>query len=868
DRISNNGVEYSILDNQNKVIFNTENTSDALSNYIVTTDNAKNMEKKISLVNSFNKNNHMNSQLADDRNIHIINKIHYNTLDPSRYIIVYLTIPKSLISAQISREVIKNAFFIFILILISYLTSIYFGRKVTAPIKSLLRIAKELSDGKSVDLSKIEYDTKGEIGSLTKTILDMNEDILRKNVQLESQKQALDSSAIVAETDLRGKITYVNDKFVEISKYSQKELMGKDHRILNSGYHPKDFFARLWKTISNGEIWKGEVKNRAKDGTFYWVATTIYPVKDENGEIKKYVAIRFDVTDRKEIEEKLILASEKAKKSTQQKSEFLANISHEIRTPLNSVIGLSDVLSETVLTEEQGGYVVSLRESSNSLMHIVNDVLDLSKMDAGQLRLESREFDLNDLIHQVFDVVSLRAHEKNLNLAINIDENVPIQIIGDSMRLKQILLNLLGNAIKFTEKGHVSLEVSCVREVNKDTSLVEFTVVDSGIGIDKENLNKIFQSFTQANNSITRKYGGTGLGLNIVKQLVEIFGGEVTVESKVNEGSKFKVRLQLQFNPTCLIKKVHLNHLLGKKKILVADEFQMSRLVLKRTLESWGAHVIEAITGTQALSEILDAKEKGENFDILFIDADLSGVSGKDVIIQLSEINTSTENIIYMMNQNYSQSSCAEIQSYNVKVCLRKPILSANLQSAIRTVYSQQVEGKVLLVDDDPTILEELQFLLNKNNFEIELAKSKEEAAMILEQKSFDTIVCDLNLPGDSGISLVSGLRREGNQTPFVILSGFISDEVSDLLNSYNVCEVFEKPHDVNSLLNTVKKMVLNYKAQQAHSSVLLASPVLDKSILPLKILVAEDSEKNRKLLSIYFKDLNYQIDYAHDGQE
>lgn len=464
------------------------------------------------------------------------------------------------------------------------------------------------------------------------------EELAQKNYLLASQKEALDSSAIVAETDLRGRITYLNDKFLEISKYSRDELMGKDHRILNSKFHSKEFFTNLWRTISKGEVWHGEVKNKTKDGNYYWVDTTIYPVKDANGKPKKYVAIRFDITDKKKALEDLQTATENAKKIAKLKADFLSSMSHEIRTPLNAIIGISDLLAETNLTPDQKKYVSVFQRAGNSLMQIINDVLDISKIEAGQIHLEEKSVDLKSLVEEVCDLIAPSAEKKGLAVKTFIDPNCPTKVMGDFFRIKQVIVNLVGNAVKFTEEGFVQIEIFPNNSTQKNGNIL-FCITDTGVGISKEQIGNLFHAFSQGDDSITKKYGGTGLGLAISKKFINMMSGEIWVESKIGEGSKFYFTLQLkeELSPQVPTLKHESNFVFTlplnyKIKILLTEDSEDNRILIESYLKKLPIDVEIAENGKIALE-----KFKKENFDLILMDMQMPIMDGYETTRKIRE---------------------------------------------------------------------------------------------------------------------------------------------------------------------------------------------------------------------------------------
>jgi PAS domain S-box-containing protein len=507
------------------------------------------------------------------------------------------------------------------------------------------------------------------------------EALAKAAAELTAIQTAISEAALIAITDVTGKIEQVNDNFVRISKYSREELIGQDHRLLNSGLHPKEFIRDLWVTIANGKVWRNEIRNRAKDGSLYWVDTTIAPILIECGKPVKYIAVRFDITARKLVEEEqkkldqrlrdqqfytrsliesnidaimttdpsgiitdvnkqmealtgctrdeligapfkdyftdpqraeaaikrvlreksvtdyeltarardgkqtvvsynattfydrnrklegvfaaardvterkrfeaeLQQAKVAAESASRTKSDFLASMSHEIRTPMNAIMGIADLLAKTALSTEQDKFVQIFRRAGDNLLNLINDILDLSKVEASQLELERTGFSLNDYLEKVIELAAPRAHEKGLALVCEIAPSVSNDLVGDPTRLLQVLLNLLGNAIKFTNSGGVSLLV----EQDPDSLVpiaLRFTVSDTGIGIPGEKLGQVFERFTQADSSTTRRFGGSGLGLTISKCLVELMGGRIWVASEVGKGSVFAFVVPFEIWTAC-----------------------------------------------------------------------------------------------------------------------------------------------------------------------------------------------------------------------------------------------------------------------------------------------------------------------------
>lgn len=357
-------------------------------------------------------------------------------------------------------------------------------------------------------------------------------------VEIQNQKLALDQHCIVAVFDAQGRFTYVNGKFSEVSQYSCEEVLGQDDSILNSSHHSQSLFSETWDTLRSGNLWRGEICNRKKDGSLYWVDATLVPLLNGQGKPYQYFGIYTDLTEHKQVEAELTNARDHALESVRLKSEFLATMSHEIRTPMNAIMGMAELLQDTALDAEQSDCLGTLRQSGENLLRIINDVLDFSKIEAGKLHIECVDFRLPEVIEPVLDALTPCARQKRISLTSYVAPEIPPVLRGDAGRIRQVLINLVGNAIKFSAQGSVTVRLTL--ELGDDTqSTVRISVADAGIGIPAQVIKKLFQPFTQADGSTTRKYGGTGLGLSICRNLVSMMGGEIGVDSDPGKGSTF-----------------------------------------------------------------------------------------------------------------------------------------------------------------------------------------------------------------------------------------------------------------------------------------------------------------------------------------
>jgi two-component system sensor histidine kinase EvgS len=375
------------------------------------------------------------------------------------------------------------------------------------------------------------------------------EQIAKSIKELSDFKAALDQHAIVSATDAHGNITYVNEKFCVLSKFTREELIGQNHRIINSGHHSEAFFSDLWQTICNGAVWNGEIKNCAKDGTFYWVAVTIIPFLDEHGNIVQYITLRADITERKRVELALIAARDTAHMANLAKDSFLATMSHEIRTPLGGLLGMLELLGFTQLNNDQRETVQDAMDSGQSLLRIVNDILDWSKIEAGKLELSPQPVSIAQIVSGVLSTYASVARGKSLILEQHIDARLNPAHIVDPLRLSQVLNNFASNALKFTFKGRIEVRAELLARENS-TERVRFSVVDTGIGITEEVQQFLFQNYSQGSVGTARMYGGTGLGLSICRRLAALMDGEIDLISAPDQGSTFSITLNLPVTAT------------------------------------------------------------------------------------------------------------------------------------------------------------------------------------------------------------------------------------------------------------------------------------------------------------------------------
>ncbi len=598
--------------------------------------------------------------------------------------------------------------------------------------------------------------------------------------QLQAQQRALDCFAIVAETDARGRITYANDRFCEMSKYSRDDLLGKTHRIVNSGFHPKLYFSEMWRTISAGGVWHGEICNRASDGTIYWMDTAIVPCLDPGGHPNKYIAIRTDITKLKRIEEELRATLAKAEAASAAKSEFLAVMSHELRTPLNGVIGMTELLLGTNLDDRQAHFASLTKSSGETLLTLINNILDFSKIEAGKLELDNVPFDLCTTVEDIVASLSGLAQQKKLELACAIPADVPSHVRGDPGRLQQVLLNLIGNAIKFTETGEVVVRVAVVGE-NSQTVRCRLEVADTGIGIPTEHQERLFEQFTQVDSSTTRKYGGTGLGLAICKRLSEMMGGSVGVESEPGMGSTFWFTVVLQKHE-CSPDTEHASNVeaLGSLRVLVVDDNSTNREILSEHLVSAGASCAVAEGGEKALRMLRSSAEAGEPFEMAILDMHMPDMDGTQLAKAIKS-DPALQNTTLLLFSSLQHLAPDEMRAAGFVAWLNKPVRRAELYAVLRRTIgggrarkSSPVEStsscaihadlnhdvRILLAEDNDVSREAAAELLGRSGYSCDTVVNGQAALDVALRCEHDVVLMDCQMPVMDGFEASRRIRR------------------------------------------------------------------------------------------------------------
>jgi PAS domain S-box-containing protein len=740
------------------------------------------------------------------------------------------------------------------------------------------------------------------------SIVDITEGKLAQEQANKLSRAIENSPASVVITAIDGTIEYVNPTFTRITGYSAEEAIGNNPRVLKSGDLPESFYKELWDTILAGNIWRGEFINRKKSGEEFWESASISPIKNDEGEITHFVAVKEDITEQKKIQDELrkseerfrgyfehsqvgmavtspdkgwievngqlqqmlgynldelrqmtwaelthpddldadlknyelmmageinnyamdkrfirkggeivyanltvtcvrdengevqlvlasmmditvrkhmeaelIEAKQAADDANKAKGDFLANMSHEIRTPMNAVIGMAHLALKTDQSPKQRDYLKKIQSSANALLGIINDILDFSKIEAGKMDIESVDFNLEDVMDNLANLVTVKAREKEeLEVLFNINWEVPRFLVGDPLRLGQVLINLANNAVKFTDSGEIVVSTELIKR-NEDRVTLKFSVSDTGIGLTEEQADKLFQSFTQADTSTTRKYGGTGLGLAISKKLVNMMGGEIWVESEYGRGTTFSFTADLGLGKERAKKRFVTAPDLRGMKALVVDDNATSREIIKDMLESFTFEVTMAASGPEGISELENAPPN-QPFELVVMDWKMPGMDGIEVAERIkNHPELSKIPAIILVTAYGREEVMQQAEQVGLDGLLLKPINPSVLFDATMQAFGQdlpeqsragrkdqkqaetlkQIQGAyVLLVEDNEINQQVAREILEGAGLNVSVAGNGKEAIEAIHRNEYDAVLMDVQMPVMDGYTATRKIRE------------------------------------------------------------------------------------------------------------
>jgi PAS domain S-box-containing protein len=620
------------------------------------------------------------------------------------------------------------------------------------------------------------------------------------------------------------------------NKADLQRLYGTTSNYWQQLVHPEDIDEMLssldFHMKGNSDVFRAEVRMKTDEGQWKWILSVGKAFdRDKNGYASRVIGINLDINDAKHMENDLLMAKNSAEEATQAKSDFLANMSHEIRTPMNAIIGMSYLALETDLNHKQRNYVQKVHRSAESLLGIINDILDFSKIEAGKLDIENVDFRLEDVMDNLANLVGIKAEEKALELHFDVSPEVPTALIGDPLRLGQILINLGNNAVKFTESGgDVVIKVEFQGLVDDEIE-IHFSIRDTGIGMTPEQQAKLFQSFSQADNSITRKYGGTGLGLTISKKLTELMKGDIWVDSEAGIGSTFHFTARLGKQKGEVSKRLPVEVDLGILRILIVDDNATAREILSTILTGFGFQVDQANTGDQALALLKNA-DLNEPYDLVFMDWKMPGKDGVETTKEIQN-NQLIENVptVIMVTAYGREELSNTANQIDVSGFLTKPVTASGLLDAIllamgKDVVSErhvvekdsladnaidQLQGvKLLLVEDNEMNQELAMELLTMNGLSVTLAENGQEALDELSKQSFDGILMDCQMPVMDGYTATKAIRAQAKyeSLPIIAMTANAMAEDQTRVIACGMNDHIAKPINVNGMFITIAKWI------------------------------------------------------------
>jgi len=735
-----------------------------------------------------------------------------------------------------SSKEIRN-FIILVSLIIFIVVGIYsyiYLRKILKPITSLTNMTLKVANGNYNIQSDIK--SNDEIGvlakqfnTMVKTIKDnmdnLDDEVRKRTQEIEHQKKYVDAIMdsqynIVLTTD-GNEMKSANKAFLEF--YNVKDL--EEFRELHGKCMCNTFdnsYKEYIKKQMGEQKWLDYILTHPhqthkvlihRDNKDYVFAVNAHKFEFDGETLK--TAVFNNITDIEKIKDELEIAKNKAEESVKSKSEFLANMSHEIRTPMNGIIGMAHLALQTDLDPKQKNYIQKIDSSAKALLGIINDILDFSKIEAGKLTIEKIDFDLFQTIESVVNILEFKAHQKGLEFIVDYDVNLGKEFYGDSLRVSQIITNLLSNAIKFTNEGKITLTIKDI-----GNNQVEFHVCDTGIGLSKEQIGKLFRSFSQADGSTTRKYGGTGLGLAISKQLVELMNGKIWVESIQGLGSCFKFIIELPK------KSSELNvTIFNDKKILIVDDSAAWREILESILNKFGIETISVSRGKDAIN-ILNGDNK---FDIILMDWNMPDMDGIETTKLIQE-HCQSDATIVMVSAFKKDDIQDEASSVGINYFVSKPIDPSVLNDTLSDIFlgTKKLELKedknkkslkddistlegsyILLVEDNKTNQEIISGLLENSGIKIDIANDGNEAVKKYKQnKDYELILMDLQMPIMDGYQATKIIRDENKEIPIIALTANAMKEDVEKTKQAGMNEHLNKPIDVEKLYATLLKYI------------------------------------------------------------
>jgi PAS domain S-box-containing protein len=706
-----------------------------------------------------------------------------------------------------------------IAILITLVLALQYNRWIVTRLWLLTANAQQMAQGK--EPAFLVSTSSEEIASLARAINEMGKSLAGLH---EDERAALENvSDVICSFDQDGRIRRISPSCLKVWGYSREELLGRPFVDLVMPEEVPRVKQWMQDVMAGKAVMDFEVSCRHKEGSLSTVTWFAYWSSAE----RLLIGVAHDITAKKLAERQMKEAKEAAETANLAKSEFLANMSHEIRTPMNGIIGSTSLLLETPLNDEQEEYVSAIDKSAHSLLSVINDILDFSKIEAGKMELRAITFSLRQTVADVMAALAVGAHRKGLELANHIPLDVPDVLVGDPLRLRQVIVNLVGNAIKFTEKGEVVVDVIIESQSQTETCL-HFAIRDTGIGVAPSKQRAIFNAFTQAESSTTRAYGGTGLGLSISARLVEMMGGKLWLESEPASGSTFHFTALLGIGTGNEISPPYVAPIAYHKlQILVVDDNRSTLTMLRDTLTSWHMKPVCVPSAERALEELAQAEKVGTEFSLIIVDTRMPDIDGYELVKKLlKEPRRHKVPIVLLTSPGVSASPSSVAQSAE---CVRvpKPVQASQLlqaiQSALRETHDtardaidMELHGqrclRILIAEDNTVNQRMIVRRLEKWGYDVVLVQNGKEVLEKIKSDSFDVLLMDVQMPEMDGFAATRAIREmekhTGSRIPIIALTAHAMKGDEERCIDAGMDRYLTKPIDFMSLYETIESLV------------------------------------------------------------
>lgn len=682
--------------------------------------------------------------------------------------------------------------------------------------------------------------------SMALEIIHLRDDLQASETRLRSMVDTIPQLAWMAEPD--GHIFWYNQRWYDYTGTTFEQMKGWGWQHVHDPQFLPMVMERWKASLESGQPFEMDFPLRGADGKFRWFLTRIMPLRDDTGRLVRWLGTNTDISEKREASQALLKARQQADAANQAKSQFLASMSHELRTPMNAILGMTDLTLGLDLPPKAREFLQISKESASQLLELLNEVLDFSRIEDGRFELESIPFSLLKTIEQVVRNLGVRAYEKNLELIYDLPPDLPDQILGDPLRLRQILTNLVGNAIKFTSKGEIVVR-ALVEEKSGDETLLRFSVTDTGIGISPENQDKIFAPFIQADSSTTRHYGGSGLGLTICQRLVHLMGGRIWVESELGKGSAFHFTVRTKMAPEGSVSaslRLPEREMLRGLPVLVVSESETQRRVLQQILSSWFMQPEAVADVPMALAKIHQAAAHGKHFRLVLTDAVLTNINGFDLAEWLAKEPNLAGPVLLLLTaadrQNYPDK-CKGVDP----ACVDKPFSYSTLFRCIVKSLGLDCQGlsldpepvaralprplrplQVLLAEDTPANQKLVLHVLSQRGHRVEIAENGRKAVELLQGNSFDVVLMDVQMPEMDGFQATGAIRALDHPrkcaVPIIALTAHALKGDDQKCLSAGMNAYLSKPINAQELIEVVERWA-NHGPQEPSRSVAASLP-------------------------------------------